>query len=50
MFDFKVSIVEEYTHFFNSGEMMTVKLTKIAIAERIFIGLFLALARISSKK
>ena len=50
MFDFKVSIVEEYTPFFISGALLTVKLSVIAIAAGFFIGLFLALARISSKK
>ena len=50
MFDFKVSIVEEYTPFFISGALLTVKLSVIAIAAGFFIGLFLALALISSKK
>ena len=50
MFDFKVSIVEEYTPFFISGALLTVKLSVIAIAAGFFIGLFLALPRISSKK
>lgn len=50
MFDFKVSIVEEYAPFFISGALLTVKLSVIAIAAGFFIGLFLALARISSKK
>jgi polar amino acid transport system permease protein len=50
MFDFKVSILEEYAPFFISGAFLTVKLSVIAIAAGFFIGLFLALARISSKK
>ena len=34
MFDFKVSIVEEYTPFFISGALLTVKLSVIAISWR----------------
>ena len=48
MFDFKVSIVEEYTPVFISGALLTVKLSVIAIAAGFFIGLFLALARLPS--
>ena len=50
MVDFKLSILEEYAPFFVSGALLTVKLSLIAMAAGFFIGLFLALARISSRK
>ena len=50
MFDLKLSIVEEYAPFFVSGTLLTIKLSVVAIVAGFFLGLFLALARISSKK
>ena len=50
MFDLKLSILEEYTPFFLSGAILTVKLSVIAIAAGFFLGLLLALARLSSRK
>ncbi|WP_297016229.1 amino acid ABC transporter permease [uncultured Dialister sp.] len=50
MFDLKLSILEEYAPFFVSGTLLTIKLSVVAIVAGFFLGLFLALARISSKK
>ena len=50
MLDLKLSILEEYAPFFVSGTLLTIKLSVVAIVAGFFLGLFLALARISSKK
>ena len=50
MFDLNLSILEEYAPFFVSGTLLTIKLSVVAIVAGFFLGLFLALARISSKK
>ena len=50
MFDLKLSILEEYAPFFVSGTILTIKLSIVAIVIGFFLGLFLALARLSSRK
>ncbi|WP_296954313.1 amino acid ABC transporter permease [uncultured Dialister sp.] len=50
MFDLKLSILEEYAPFFVSGTILTIKLSVAAIIVGFFLGLFLALARLSSRK
>ena len=50
MFDLKYSIIEEYAPFFLSGTVLTIKLSVIAIVVGFFLGLLLALMRISRKK
>lgn len=50
MFDLKLSILQEYAPFFVSGTILTIKLSIVAIVIGFFLGLFLALARLSSKK
>ena len=50
MFDLKLSILEEYAPFFVSGTLLTIKLSVVAIVAGFFLGLFLALARISRRK
>jgi len=50
MFDLKLSILEEYAPFFVSGTILTLKLSVAAIIVGFFLGLFLALARLSSRK
>ena len=50
MLDLKLSILEEYAPFFVSGTLLTIKLSVVAIVAGFFLGLLLALARISSKK
>lgn len=50
MFDLKLSILEEYAPFFVSGTILTIKLSIVAIVIGFFLGLFLALARLSSRR
>lgn len=50
MVDLKLSILEEYAPFFVSGTILTIKLSIVAIIIGFFLGLFLALARLSSRK
>ncbi|MEE3452606.1 amino acid ABC transporter permease [Dialister sp.] len=50
MFDLKLSILEEYAPFFVSGTILTIKLSIVAIIIGFFLGLFLALARLSSRR
>ena len=50
MFDLKLSILEEYAPFFVSGTILTIKLSVAAIIVGFFLGLFLALARLSFRK
>jgi len=50
MFDLKLSILQEYAPFFVSGTILTIKLSIVAIVIGFFLGLFLALARLSSRR
>lgn len=50
MVDLKLSILEEYAPFFVSGTILTIKLSIVAIVIGFFLGLFLALARLSSRR
>jgi polar amino acid transport system permease protein len=50
MFDLKLSILEEYAPFFVSGTILTIKLSIVAIVIGFFLGLILALARLSSRR
>lgn len=50
MFDLKLSILQEYAPFFVSGTILTIKLSIVAIVIGFFLGLILALARLSSRR
>ena len=50
MFDLKLSILQEYAPFFVSGTILTIKLSIVAIVIGFSLGLFLALARLSSRR
>lgn len=50
MVDLKLSILQEYAPFFVSGTILTIKLSIVAIVIGFFLGLFLALARLSSRR
>ena len=49
MLDFKYTIIKEYAPFFLSGTLLTIKLSVIAILVGFFLGLLLALGRLSCK-